>query len=101
MDFRASRTLHKEDALGPMVVLGGGAVSYERSTPVANRNLDLIKSFRALIHLGPQPMGEGQKNRFDCFASRLGWSRGDHASQSLTPTAVERIQQKKTCKARF
>ena len=31
---RPSRTLHKEYARGPLVVLGGDAVSYERGTPV-------------------------------------------------------------------
>jgi len=30
---RPSRTLQQEYAVGPMVVLWGGAVSYERGTP--------------------------------------------------------------------
>ena len=31
---RPPRTLQKDYALGPMVVLGGGAASYERNSPV-------------------------------------------------------------------
>ena len=31
---RPARTLQKENAQGPMVVVGGGVVSYERGTPV-------------------------------------------------------------------
>ena len=36
------RTLEKASALGPSVVLGGGAVSYERGTPVREKKTWLL-----------------------------------------------------------
>ena len=37
------RTLQEDCALGPMVALGGGAVSYERGTPVPGQHPPALK----------------------------------------------------------
>jgi hypothetical protein len=42
---RPPRTLQKDCAKGPMVILGGGVVSYERGTPVGRACLELQDYF--------------------------------------------------------
>ena len=45
---RPSRTLQKDYAQGPMVVLVGGAVSYERGTPVLGYFIP-VQGYRFLV----------------------------------------------------
>ena len=47
---RPPRTLQSDHALGPMVALGGGAVSYERGTPVHAHRLSPL--FHLMTPLG-------------------------------------------------
>ena len=56
---RPPRALQSAYAQGPRVVLGGGAVSYERVTPVRCRAIAIVKWLQLLPESDPSPLNGG------------------------------------------